>query len=353
MENKYLSLLLCIFLSANCLGQIKENSQTKSKSSTIATQQKKPGSNVKKPKVIMPEKNLQKKSIDKTQTISVSQKNSTTPANNKTQVQKKAVASLQDSVHDNKPKREEDDSNKKIEKVIVPLSKDTAHPAGNSDIKEDSAASFNYLSLLPYLVIAILIGLLVRLNSGKEREIRHLKREIQQAKESNEYQVSNFKSQIKKLEGENKGLEDDLESVKKQLKTSINEKPKEISEDQVASIPIFHEPIPPVKEESPIRFARYADQGDGFASSELLLEEDNDTIFEIRLTSPKTATFKVANNLNAQKYALSNAGFFLGKTCKYDSTPSQNSIIATETEGELKLQGGKWLILNPAKIIFT
>ena len=354
MKNICLLFLLCLSLSANSFAQEKETSQTKSKTTSVVTQPKKSG-NIKKveqPKVAMPAKKMQKKSTDKTQPASVSQKTSTAPANLKSQTRKKSEAVREDSVHNNTPKKEVD-SNPKIEKVILPVQKNSENSAMNSDVKENSVSTFNYFSLLPYLAIAILIGLIVRLYNKNEKKNRYLERELKQAKESNEHQVSNFKNQIKKLEEENKSLEDDLESVKRELKMTIKEKPKEISENQISSTPIFVEPIPPPKEESPIRFARYADQGDGFASSELLFEEDNDTVFEIRLTSPKTATFKVANNLNAQKYALSNAGFFLGKTCKYDTTPTQNSIITTEIEGELKLQGSKWLILNPAKIIFT
>ena len=352
MKNRCLLFLLCISLLANSFGQKKENSQTKSESTTVVTQQNKTVNNGKKgekPTVTIPGKNRPNTNKKKPSLASPSS-NKNTATNANTHDQKKPLATSEDSIHNNKSSKGKADSN---EKAVFPVVKDTTNLTENSDIKENSASSFNYLFLLPYLVIAILIGLLVRLYSRSDKKINHLEREIRQAKESNEYQVSNFKSQLKKLQGENKGLEDDLESVKKNLKNAIREKSKEISEDLISSAPIFYEPIPPTKEESPIRFARYADQGDGFASSELLFEEDNDTIFEIRLTSPKTATFKVANNLNAQKYALSNAGFFLGKTCKYDSTPSQKSIISTEMEGELKLQGGKWLILNPAKITFT
>lgn len=354
MKNRYLLFLLCLSLSANSFAQKKETIQTKSKTTAVTNQQKKPSEvkKVEKPKVTMPAKKSQKKSTDKTHPTSASQKTSAADASLKSQTPKKSEASVDDSVHNNIPKKEVD-TNPKNEKVIFPVQKDSENAAVNSDVKEKSVSSFNYLSLIPYLVIAILIVLLVRLYGQNERKTKSLERDLKQAKESNEYQVGNFKSQIKKLEGENKGLEDELESVKKELKIATKEKPKEIFENPMSSPPVFVEPTPPIKEESPIRFARYADQGDGFASSELLFEEDNDTIFEIRITSPKTATFKVANNLNAQKYALSNAGFFLGKTCKYDSTPSQNSTIATEMEGELKLQGSKWVILNPAKIVFT
>ena len=106
------------------------------------------------------------------------------------------------------------------------------------------------------------------------------------------------------------------------------------------------------KQESPIKFARYADQGDGFSVSELLFDENNETIFQIKITGG-TAKFRITNNRNAQKYALSNASYFFSKTCKYDTTPSMESIITTDVEGDLKLQGGKWQIQNPAKISFS
>jgi len=106
------------------------------------------------------------------------------------------------------------------------------------------------------------------------------------------------------------------------------------------------------KKISNIKYARYADQGDGFTASDFLAESDSETIFEITITSPNTAYYKIAPNANAQKYALSDAAYFLGKTCKYESAPFGQSNIHTDQPGELKLQGNKWAIISPAIISF-
>ncbi len=98
---------------------------------------------------------------------------------------------------------------------------------------------------------------------------------------------------------------------------------------------------------------RYADQGDGFSVQELLDEEDSETIFELTVLSPNTASFKISGNQNAQRYALSNSPYFLGKTSQYDTFPSGNSLINTDIPGELKLQGNKWLIVKPVQISFS
>ena len=105
-------------------------------------------------------------------------------------------------------------------------------------------------------------------------------------------------------------------------------------------------PKPPVAK---VKYARYADMGDGFSNAELLDKPDSETIFEITFANNNTGEYKVASDPEAQRYALSNAQYFLGKTCQYDSFPSgSNAIIKTDKPGTVKLNGGKWTIVNPA-----
>ena len=111
--------------------------------------------------------------------------------------------------------------------------------------------------------------------------------------------------------------------------------------------------FPGTSKKNNVNYARYADLGDGFSISELLVTENDETIFEIIMKGTNSASFKVSNNRNAQKYALTNASYFFNKVCKYESSPTYDSIITTDTDGVLKLEGNKWIILSPAKISFN
>lgn len=111
-------------------------------------------------------------------------------------------------------------------------------------------------------------------------------------------------------------------------------------------------PALPAKPAPLIRFARYADQEDGFSTSTLLERNDSETIFEITILTPTSATYKVADNEKAQRYALTNVSYFLSNTCWYDSFPKLNDLIQTDESGALKLEGNKWQITHPAKISF-
>ncbi|MGV3767468.1 MAG: hypothetical protein ACO1NW_15135 [Chitinophagaceae bacterium] len=113
-----------------------------------------------------------------------------------------------------------------------------------------------------------------------------------------------------------------------------------------APVPAKEKPAPPPK------FARYADTGDGFSAAYLLDEPNSETIFEIRIINGGTASFKVSELPQVQRYALSNISYFFDATCQYNSFPSENSTIRTDVPGELRWNGDKWSIVNRAQISF-
>ncbi len=144
--------------------------------------------------------------------------------------------------------------------------------------------------------------------------------------------------------------EDKISTLESELKAE-RKKNQAVNQTQVNQ-PDKQTIYQPPKVETITKYARYADKGDGFTASDLLSESDSETIFEIVLTSPATAKYKIASNPAAQRYALSNAAYFLGKTCKYENAPSGQSNIYTDQQGELKLQGNKWVISSQAIISF-
>lgn len=100
------------------------------------------------------------------------------------------------------------------------------------------------------------------------------------------------------------------------------------------------------------KWAKYADAGDGFNAASLSDEQDGEKIFELSVDGA-TATFRVATARGPQQLALHDPNYYLNKVCTYDTTPTPQSTITTETPGSLKLVGGKWVIQRPAKVRFS
>lgn len=127
------------------------------------------------------------------------------------------------------------------------------------------------------------------------------------------------------------------------------------------------EPVPPVsparetaappanrmRPVSSLFYARMADLGDGFSAGGLLQAPDRDTVFEIQQLNETTAAYRVSENPELQRLALSDPYSYLNDTCAYLTQPRPDSRIRTEQPGRLTLQGDKWLITQKAQISFT
>jgi hypothetical protein len=221
---------------------------------------------------------------------------------------------------------------------------------------------FNFLPVISmnmyYTIIFSLLAILVILlwiftskNKALQRKVKSLHEKLGKA-ENNEWLTRSNGNELRIVSEKLKDAEKELGILHENLNAEIarNKRLSDITpiEEQaksnVSSIPAF---IPVIK------YARYADQGDGFSVQELLDEEDGETIFQLTQQSSNSASFKISSNQNAQRYALSNSPYFLGKTSIYDAFPSNNSLINTDVVGELKLQGNKWLITKPIQISFS
>lgn len=160
----------------------------------------------------------------------------------------------------------------------------------------------------------------------------------------------NLRERTEAAEAKAKELEEKLANERRRNQ----QKGREGHEDRYQDNNNQHGRVNLSKEFRPItKYARYADKGDGFSSGDLLDASDSETIFEISITAPGTGVFSISSNRQAQKYALSNASYFLSNTCQYDTLPSANSEIITTTPGQLELNGDKWIIRYPAKISFN
>lgn len=216
---------------------------------------------------------------------------------------------------------------------------------------------------IPWLFVgAALVGLLLAVYFYLDAQKQRSKRATAERK------LKEHHEELNNREREYLQLKNEVNKLKEELAEERN-KFEELSEKQVAERrrnqqkeKDARQPAPAAPEPSVnlskgfmpmVKYARYADKGDGFSSADLLDQDDNETIFEITITSPATGAFRISNNRQAQRYALSNASYFFGNTCLYDALPAADSVIVTNTPGELVLNGDKWTIRNPAKISFN
>lgn len=112
--------------------------------------------------------------------------------------------------------------------------------------------------------------------------------------------------------------------------------------------------VPAAPAAPPRRYARTADLGNGFSVAGLLNEPERGTVYELDLTSPGTATFRVSQTPEAQQLAMSDPYSYLSDACLYENQPGgPNSRIQTVAPGQLVLQGDKWQITEKARIGFV
>ncbi|GLU55326.1 hypothetical protein [Dyadobacter frigoris] len=214
----------------------------------------------------------------------------------------------------------------------------------------DISKDMSYTIILLLLVgILFLLWILRNKNQTMERNSSALKDQLHKSG-STEWQTKNLNNELKAVQKKLKDAEAEIAILQDNVRAEMERN------ERLSVVPEIEKPVEQVAApalESAIKYARYADQGDGFSVQELLEEEDSETIFELTVLSPNTASFKISGNQNAQRYALSNSPYFLGKTSQYDTFPSGNSLINTDVAGELKLQGNKWLIVKPIQISFS
>ena len=238
----------------------------------------------------------------------------------------------------------------KVTEPVKTMSEKSSEPASYFTFLPDMSKDMSYVIILMLMLgILFLLWILRNKSQGMKRKERELKDQYNR-NGSTESEAKVMSSELRAVQQKLKEAEAEIAILQDNVRAEMerNERLSAVAEVE-KTVEEAAEPAP----ESPIKYARYADQGDGFSVQELLEEEDSETIFELTILSPNTASFKISNNQNAQRYALSNSPYFLGKTSQYDTFPSGNSLINTDIPGELKLQGNKWLIVKPVQISFS
>lgn len=135
--------------------------------------------------------------------------------------------------------------------------------------------------------------------------------------------------------------------------------------ERIADLSPHEEKHPPKEDETPFvitpkvpdnyerRYALYMDNSEGFSIAGLMYAESAETIYEIILTSPHVAMYRICSNTEAQSYALSDPGYYLRTACDYDNSPSSGKHIETLSEGQLEQVGNIWKITKKARIRFV
>ncbi len=219
---------------------------------------------------------------------------------------------------------------------------------------------------IPYSIAAILLGGVIYLFT-KYNDLKKRKEFYKKMYNDTKPGLDEKNKRITELSGKNEKLTKELNDARQLQKNadkmilSLEAKKNQLPDNQPTEALKKSNPVPeakpfiqkPKQSSAVLKFAKYADMGDGFSNAELLDKPDDETIFEISTMANNTGEFRITSNRDAQKYALSNAQYFLGITCKYDSFPFENATIQTDTPGTIKLNSGKWAITTPAKISFV
>jgi hypothetical protein len=98
-------------------------------------------------------------------------------------------------------------------------------------------------------------------------------------------------------------------------------------------------------------YAKLADLDDGFSFGIISPIQNGEQIYEIQ-TAGDTAVYRISSDANAQKYALAESTFTLGKACELLNQPFKGCQIVLQQEGSLIKISGNWIIQQKAKIEF-
>jgi hypothetical protein len=127
------------------------------------------------------------------------------------------------------------------------------------------------------------------------------------------------------------------------LKNTIKDPPP-IAEPQT-------EVLAPQAPPEELHYAKMADLENGFSTGILSTVQNGEQIYEIT-THEDSGVYRISENPNAQRYALAEFNFTLGKACDLQRQPFKDCRIMMISEGTLQKIAGNWIIQKRAKIDF-
>jgi hypothetical protein len=113
-------------------------------------------------------------------------------------------------------------------------------------------------------------------------------------------------------------------------------------------------PSEPDSKEQPSQqlfYAKFPDLEEGFSTNVLSSIQNGENIYEIESVDD-SAVYRISSDPHAQKYALAESSFTLGKACELENQPFKGCQILLKRKGLLLNISGNWIIQQKAIIAF-
>ncbi len=176
----------------------------------------------------------------------------------------------------------------------------------------------------------------------------------EEAKHQQEKAINHYKDKTTELEEKITQLESTikeqgillaLSTIPDNTATPAPQTKKEIPN---LSDPKIKEAIPPPA----IRYALYPDKDNSFWSHRFS-EEAQHNFYELKLYANGRGTYRLIENPDVHRTAAKSASKVLLPACEYENKPFEiNTFILTLQEGQLRLEGSQWRIVEKTRIKF-
>lgn len=218
---------------------------------------------------------------------------------------------------------------------------------------------FHHLGIIigkwvPY--IALFTGLIaILLNSRQSRRLSKLKKYIdeQRLKVSglqDDIRMKVNRTDLDTLLAKEQAIPDKVAGAEQPSLEKVWEMPKKPTES-VVDVESAAQATAPEEPERHIFYAKLADLDDGFSAGIMVSQQNGEQIYEIKMEGD-TAAYAISGDPNAQKYALAEFTFTLGKACELLNQPFKGCQIILQREGSLVKIAGNWIIQQKAQIEF-
>jgi hypothetical protein len=102
-----------------------------------------------------------------------------------------------------------------------------------------------------------------------------------------------------------------------------------------------------------LAYARYPDRKTGFSNNQLSSERNEESLYELHVTSPCKAEFQVLSDSLALFSAIEDLATFLDPACRFLSAPEFGERLRNVNSGSLQLEEGVWVVKSKVEIEFA
>jgi hypothetical protein len=158
---------------------------------------------------------------------------------------------------------------------------------------------------------------------------------------------------IKSIEDRLKQLEDKATNPEEPSREIVWDRPSiKKAEPVIEQVSPNQQPVPEtLKPAHELVYAKFANLDEGFGPDIITTAQNGEQVYEIEITGDN-AVFRIANDIDAQRYALAEAAYTFNKACELVNQPFKGCRIVLHREGTLVKMSGNWIIQQKAKIEF-